>query len=81
MGGGGALNSLVIRSFKILLEIRLHRSVLIRDNTEKPLSQLTVDMGKTRPIAASLVRFGNIAWISVVLKMWVMSSCGGSCLS
>ena len=77
----GPSTVIVIRSFKILLERRLRRSVLIRDSAENPLSQSTVDTGKTRPIAANLVRFGNIAWISIVLKMWVMSSRGSSCLS
>ena len=55
--------------------------VLIRERAEKPRSQSTVDIGRRRPIVASLLRFGNITLSSAVLNTLVMSSQGGNCFS
>ena len=74
----GPSTIMVIKSFKILLERRLRRLVLIRVSAENPLSQSTVDIGKRRPMVANLLRFGNIAWISILLNMWPMRSQGGN---
>ena len=65
----------------ILLDRRLWISVLIRDRAEKPHSQSTVDMGRSRPMAANLYRLGNMVSSSAVLNIRVMSSRVVSCFS
>ena len=50
--------------FNVLLFNQFLKSVLIRESVKIPLSQSTVDTGKISPIAASLVRLGNIDIIS-----------------
>ena len=52
--------------FNVLLFNQFLKSVLIREIVKIPLSQSTVDIGKISPIAASLVRLGNIDIISGV---------------
>ena len=57
---GGPSQVMVMRQFNILLDRRFRKSVLICERAEKPHSQSAVDIGMSRPIAASFVIFENI---------------------
>ena len=58
-GNSGPSQVMVVRQFNILLDRRFRKSVLIHERAEKPCSQSAVDIGMSRPIAASFVIFRN----------------------
>ena len=76
---GGPSQVMVMRQFNILLDRRFCRSVLIRERAKKPRSQSAVDIGMSRPIAASFVIFRNIHISSSDFTIFVISCLGNSC--
>ena len=66
--GAGPSMVIISRSFSVLLDKRLRRSVLTRERAEKPRSQSTLDIGNSNAMVANLARFGNIMVSSEVLR-------------